>query len=90
MTLSAQRLSMTMSVEPEPTRIPPARSRAPVDAVPNFEAVFRIPAMHRLLAVRSRSRGGAVQGIYWEHEEYDPAGTLVARYQSFDETNAAG
>ncbi len=31
-----------------------------------------------------------MQGIYWEHEEYDPAGTLVARYQSFDETNAAG
>jgi hypothetical protein len=53
----------------------------------NFEAIFRIPATHRLIAVRSRSRAGLVAGTFWDHEEYDALGRLVARYQSFEETN---
>ena len=53
----------------------------------NFEAVFRIPPMHRLVAVRSRSRAGILAGTFWDHEEYDALGRLVARYESFEETN---
>jgi hypothetical protein len=52
----------------------------------NFEAVFHIPANHYLRVVRSRSRGGLLSGVYWEHEEYDPNGALIARYQSFSES----
>ena len=53
----------------------------------NFEAVFRVPATHRLVAVRSRSRAGSVAGTFWDHEEYDALGRLVARYQSFEESD---
>jgi hypothetical protein len=31
-----------------------------------------------------------VQGVYWDHEEYNLAGQLVARYRSFEEMSAAG
>jgi hypothetical protein len=58
-----------------------------IDIELNFEAVFRIPPSHRLIAVRSRSRAGIVTGTSWDHEEYDALGRLVARYQSFEETN---
>jgi hypothetical protein len=50
-----------------------------------FERTFRVPPDHRLQQVRSRARAGAVRGVYWEHEEYNLAGFLVARYESFDE-----
>ncbi len=63
---------------------------APVDEVPNFEAVFQVPSTHRLLVVRSRSRGGHVPGVYWGHEEYCSAGRLLARYESFEEISAIG
>ena len=56
----------------------------------NFETVFHIPPTHRLVAVRSRSRAGALAGNFWDHEEYDAVGRLVARYQSFDERDAHG
>jgi hypothetical protein len=56
----------------------------------NFETVFRIPATHWLVAVRSRSRAGIVAGTFWDHEEYDAMGRLVARYESFEETNPHG
>ena len=56
----------------------------------NFEAIFRIPVTHRLLVVRSRSRGGLWSGVYWEHEEYDPRGMQIARYESFVESDQAG
>ena len=52
----------------------------------NFEAIFHIPSAHYLLVVRSRSRGGFLSGVYWEHEEYDTTGALIARYQSFSES----
>ncbi|HEX8168709.1 MAG TPA: hypothetical protein VF601_23355 [Beijerinckiaceae bacterium] len=61
-----------------------------IGAVPNFESIFGIAAHHRLEQVRSRSRAGLVRGTVWEHEEYDPNGRLVARYESFQETDAAG
>jgi hypothetical protein len=57
---------------------------------PNFEAIFQVPTNHRLIAVRSRSRGGLEWSVYWEHEEYSPSGQLVARYVSFDQMNVAG
>ena len=56
----------------------------------NFEAFFRIPPTHRLLVVRSRSRGGLVSAVHWEHEEYDTTGRLIARYKSFEEVSPAG
>ena len=56
----------------------------------NFEAVFHIPDSHYLLVVRSRSRGGFLSGVYWDHEEYDARGELIARYQSFAESDHAG
>jgi hypothetical protein len=56
----------------------------------NFEAVFHIPPTHYLLVVRSRSRGGFLSGVYWEHEEYDTKDALIARYQSFSESDDGG
>jgi hypothetical protein len=56
----------------------------------NFEAVFHIPPTHYLLIVRSRSRGGFRSGVYWEHEEYDTKDALIARYQSFSESDDGG
>jgi hypothetical protein len=56
----------------------------------NFESIFQIPASHRLLVVRSRSRGGLFNAVFWEHEEYDATGRLICRYKSFDEVNPAG
>ena len=35
--------------------------------MPDFEKLFAIPADHELEQVRSRSRGGAIMGIYWTH-----------------------
>jgi hypothetical protein len=58
--------------------------------VDNFEAIFRIPPTHRFLVVRSRSRGGLFSAVYWEHEEYDTTGRLIARYKSFEEVSPAG
>jgi hypothetical protein len=54
----------------------------------NFEALFHVPAAHRLIALRSRSRAGIGAATSWDHEEYDALGRLVARYQSFDESDA--
>jgi hypothetical protein len=50
-----------------------------------FEWTFRVPPHHRLEQVRSRVRAGVVRGVYWVHAEYDRAGFLVARYESYDE-----
>ena len=71
----------------------PARSYLPTAWIrdnQNFEALFRVPVIHRLLVVRSRSRGGLWSGVYWEHAEFDPHGLKVARYESFAESNQAG
>ena len=48
----------------------------------NFEQLFGIPPDHRLMLVRSRSRGGFARAVYWQHDEYDPAGRRIARYES--------
>jgi hypothetical protein len=74
-------------------RVSPTRSHPPPAWVfdhQNFEALFRIPVTHRLLVVRWRSRGGLWSGVYWEHEEYDPQGGKIARYESFAESHQAG
>jgi hypothetical protein len=71
----------------------PPQAHAPTPSIRddhNFEAVFHIPASHYLLVVRSRSRGGLLSGVYWEHEEYDTTGALIARYQSFSERDNGG
>ena len=61
-----------------------------IGLAPNFEAIFGVLPEHRLEQVRSRSRAGLVRGTVWEHEEYDPQGRLVARYESFQEVDEAG
>src|SRR5687768_13184064 len=58
--------------------------------VPNFKAIFQIPPTHRLLILRSRSRGGLFSAVYWEHEGYDAGGRLISRYRSFEEIGPAG
>jgi len=58
-----------------------------IDLELNFETIFRVSAAHRLVQVRSRSRAGILSGTFWDHEEYDDAGRLVARYQSFEGIN---
>jgi hypothetical protein len=54
----------------------------------SFESLLKIPETHRLVPVRSRSRGGTDSAVYWEFEEYDQTGRLVARYETFDERSA--
>jgi hypothetical protein len=54
-----------------------------------FERIFRVAPTHRLVAVRSRARGGLVRSEHWEHEEYDADGRLIARYESFEEIATA-
>ena len=56
----------------------------------NFESVFRVPSSHRLVTVRSRARGRTTTTVFWEHDEYNSFGHLVARYKSFEEVNVAG
>ena len=58
--------------------------------MPSFEVAFHVPAQHRLETVRARSRGGPVQEVYWELNEYDAKGQLVSRYEAFQETDSTG
>ena len=53
----------------------------------SFEAIFNVPTEHRLVLVRSRSIGGEIQTERWHHEEYDYRGKIVARYETFIETD---
>jgi hypothetical protein len=57
---------------------------------PTFEVLFRVPPAHRLIVVRTRGRGGIVSSVYWEHEERDATGRLIARNDSFDEISVSG
>lgn len=59
-------------------------------AIASFEALFGIPPEHRLVQVRSRSRGGTISATFLDHEEYDPRGQLIARFESFEETGPTG
>src|SRR3954447_2744982 len=54
----------------------------------NFEAIFEIPDSHRLVQVRSKTRGGIMSANYWRHDEYGWDAKLAARYESFEERNA--
>jgi hypothetical protein len=56
----------------------------------SFEHAFRIPLHHRLEQIKTRACGGRVTAIYWDHEEYDAHGRLVARYHTFREVSEAG
>ena len=68
----------------------PDRSRPFIRDEHRFEAIFQIPAIHRLVLVRSRSQGCPLSAICWEHDEYDSLGRLVARYRSFEQIDATG
>src|SRR3954447_14575504 len=72
-------------LETMPMRTPAIRFQ-PDDR--NFEAIFEIPDLHRLVQVRSKTRGGIMSANYWRHDEYDSDGKLAARYESFEERSA--
>ncbi|OAS24181.1 hypothetical protein [Methylobacterium platani] len=57
---------------------------------PVFETIFRTPVAHRLVIRGSRSRGAPTDGVCWYHDEFDAAGALVARYETYDETDESG
>jgi hypothetical protein len=42
------------------------------------------------VAVRSRSQGGPTTSVFWEHDEYDASGRLIACYKSFHLATGAG
>ena len=77
-------------MEANPPHTAPDKSHTRVRDEHNFEAVFHIPATHRLVLVRSRSQGCPLSAIFWEHDEYDSLGRLVARYRSFEQIDATG
>jgi hypothetical protein len=53
-------------------------------AVPIFEEAFGVPAGHVLRQVRPTPEARVSLGLgWWEHEEYDRAGDLVAIYESW-------
>jgi hypothetical protein len=58
--------------------------------MPTFEHAFHVPPTHRLEQVRTRVRAGVVRASYWDHEEYDVHGRLIARYHTFRELSEAG
>jgi hypothetical protein len=51
----------------------------------SFEALFHVPLQHRLVRVRSRSRGRQISGVFCAHEEYDTSGRLSARFEALGE-----
>lgn len=53
-----------------------------------FESIFGMPSQHRL-ETQFHSHGGG-QRESWTHQEYDGAGTLVARYRSWAHTTYLG
>ncbi|MGY2052571.1 hypothetical protein [Methylobacterium sp. JK268] len=57
---------------------------------PVFETIFQVPVAHRLTIMGSRSRGGPADGVCWFHTEIDAGGQVVARYETYDETDADG
>jgi hypothetical protein len=53
----------------------------------SFEEMFGVCPEHRLVLVKSRSVGGDIPIERWDHEAYDHRGRLVARYETFIETD---
>jgi len=68
----------------------PDSLRTSINDEHNFEAIFHIPATHQLVLVRSRSQGCPLSAVFWEHDEYDTLGRLVARYRSFERVSPGG
>jgi hypothetical protein len=50
-----------------------------------FRRVFQIPADHLLTRTSFRSSAGS-QRDRWTHEEFDPTGKLIAKYESWMNT----
>lgn len=77
-------------MEPAKGHVRASRSSALLNHTPNFEAIFRVPSTHSLVLVRSRGQGSPVAAVDWEHHEHNASGRLVARYESFEQVDAAG
>ena len=82
-------LYMNPQIEADPVQVRPSETNT-FSEEHNFEAIFQIPSSHSLVLIRSRSQGGSVLTEYWEHDEYDSSGELVARYKSFEQSGAKG
>ena len=48
-----------------------------------FEEIFNVPGNHSLRQLSFRQKGTLAQNEYWEHEEIDSNGIIVARYESW-------
>ena len=81
---------MEQRIEPEQVYAASFRTSMSLRESHNFEMIFRIPAMHSLVLVRSRSQGCPAVAIDWEHNEFASDGRLVARYQSFERVGRSG
>ena len=56
----------------------------------HFESIFHIPVTHRLVQVRSQTKGYPTSAIAWNHDEFASDGRLVARYRSFERVGPSG
>jgi YD repeat-containing protein len=54
-----------------------------------FEHAFHVPSDHSLEQVKTRSRGGVMMEVHWEHREYSADGHFVARYESYQVLDSA-
>jgi hypothetical protein len=81
---------MRSRMEPHLAPAAPVSSSDVLDEVPNFESIYRVPLSHTLVAVRSRTQGGPTTSVFWEHDEYDAFGHLIACYKSFQQVTATG
>jgi hypothetical protein len=54
-----------------------------------FEHAFHVPSDHSLEQVKTRSRGGVMMEVHWEHREYSTDGHFVARFESYQALDSA-
>lgn len=55
-----------------------------------FEEIFKIPEDHTLKQMSFRQKGSLAQDEFWEHEQFDSNGMVVAKYSSWHCTDAYG
>ena len=53
----------------------------------NFEEIFKVPNGNTLSKVSFRKKGTMDQNEYWKHEELDPDGNVIAKFESWSCTS---
>ena len=51
--------------------------------IEKFKAAYNIPKGNELTEIKGKSKGPMGGFDSWEHEEKDPEGNLIARYESW-------